>query len=76
MEKEHLERPFEEVLESGKPDFPFCLGWANHSWTTYTWNSKSRQGKDSTIFEQLYLGVEDYTNIFMKFYKLLKINDI
>lgn len=23
---------FNEVLESGKPNFPFCLGWANHSW--------------------------------------------
>jgi len=28
-----LERPFEEVLTSGAPDFPFCLGWANESWT-------------------------------------------
>ena len=27
-----LERPFQEVLDSGKPEFPFCLGWANHSW--------------------------------------------
>ncbi|NMM13773.1 MAG: lipopolysaccharide biosynthesis protein [Rhodoferax sp.] len=27
-----LERPFNEVLKSGSPDFPFCLGWANHSW--------------------------------------------
>lgn len=27
-----LERPFNEVLKSGEPDFPFCLGWANHSW--------------------------------------------
>jgi hypothetical protein len=28
-----LERPFEEVLESRAPDFPFCLAWANHSWS-------------------------------------------
>jgi lipopolysaccharide biosynthesis protein len=28
-----LERPFAEVLASGTPDFPFCLGWANQSWT-------------------------------------------
>jgi hypothetical protein len=28
-----LERPFDEVLASGSPDFPFCLGWANHSWS-------------------------------------------
>jgi len=27
-----LERPFAEVLASGKPDFPFCMGWANESW--------------------------------------------
>ena len=28
-----LDRPFAEVLASGKPDFPFCLCWANHNWT-------------------------------------------
>ena len=28
-----LERPFEEVLRTGEPDFPFCLCWANHRWT-------------------------------------------
>jgi lipopolysaccharide biosynthesis protein len=28
-----LERPFNDVLSSGEPDFPFCLCWANHSWS-------------------------------------------
>ena len=28
--KELLERPFDEVVQSNQPDFPFCLGWANH----------------------------------------------
>jgi lipopolysaccharide biosynthesis protein len=31
--KRLLERPFEEVLASGRPDFPFCLAWANETWS-------------------------------------------
>lgn len=28
-----IERPFEDVLASGQPDFPFCLCWANETWS-------------------------------------------
>jgi lipopolysaccharide biosynthesis protein len=31
--KRLLEKPFNEVLRTGEPDFPFCLSWANEPWT-------------------------------------------
>lgn len=55
--KRLLQRPFDEVLNSGKPDFPFCLAWANHDWKTNTWKNK---GGNQMICEQLYPGDEDY----------------
>lgn len=57
-----LERPFREVLESGKPDFPFCLAWANHSWYDKTWN---KDGTDRLLIEQTYPGDEDYEQHFL-----------
>lgn len=59
-----LERPFNEVLASGNPDFPFCLGWANHSWTTHSWNSITQWQKNKIIIEQLYPGETDYIDHF------------
>jgi hypothetical protein len=49
-----LERPFAEVLASGKPDFPFCLAWANQSWSGI-WHGNPR----SILLEQTYPGEAD-----------------
>lgn len=54
-----LERPFNEVVASGRPDFPFCICWANHTWSNKTWNRKSAMQQDSVLMEQTYPGTED-----------------
>jgi lipopolysaccharide biosynthesis protein len=56
--KQLLERPFNEVLSSGSPDFPFCLGWANESWEAKVWNATEVKTNELLI-EQQYPGVED-----------------
>lgn len=61
--KKILERPFNEVLTSGNPDFPFCLGWANHSWTNKTWEVGTRKVKESTLLEMVY-NKEEYIKHF------------
>lgn len=61
-----LERPFNEVLKTGEPDFPFCLGWANHSWQTKTWKrDASKQEGKTMIMEQKYDGEEQYISHFL-----------
>lgn len=61
--KQLLERPFKEVLEAGKPDYPFCLGWANHTWTSKTWD-KGKKSVPEILMKQEYLGERDYINHF------------
>lgn len=56
--KRLLERPFNEVLNSGKPDYPFCLGWANHSWYAKTWK-KDGTSNNSLLIEQIYPGMDE-----------------
>ena len=57
--KRLLERPFNEVLKSGKPDFPFCLAWANETWSGI-WNGVS----EKVLMKQEYPGLKDYEDHF------------
>ncbi len=56
-----LDRVFREVLESGKPDYPFCLCWANHSWYQKTWDPTK---PNKLLIEQTYPGEDDYIKHF------------
>lgn len=53
-----LERPFNEVLASGKPDLPFCLCWANENWTR-AWDG----GEKNVLLEQKYSHEDDLAHI-------------
>jgi hypothetical protein len=53
--KKLLEKPLENILELGSPQFPFCLCWANHSWTR-TWDGKDRE----ILIEQKYGNENDW----------------
>ncbi len=67
--KRLLQRPFQEVIESGKPDFPFCLAWANQSWTG-KWHGLSNK----ILIEQKYPGKEDYISHFYAMLPAFKDN--
>lgn len=73
-----LNRVFDEVVESGRPDYPFCLCWANHSWKAKTWTPNV---PNKMLIEQTYPGVEDYKAHFysmlpsFKDRRYMKVND-
>jgi hypothetical protein len=53
-----LNRPFDEVLASGSPDFPFALCWANEKWTR-TWDGESGR----VLIAQEYSEADDLAHI-------------
>jgi hypothetical protein len=69
-----LERPFQEVFESGKPDFPFMLCWANENWTR-VWDG----GENKVLLKQEYNAQDDINHInalipYFKDKRYIKIN--
>ena len=56
--KRILERPFQEVFDSGKPDFPFMLCWANENWTR-VWDGSENE----VLLKQNYNEEDDRAHI-------------
>lgn len=70
-----LERPVKEILESGKPDFPFMLCWANENWTKI-WDGT----ENNVLLEQNYSEADHYAHaeFLMPFFKdprYIKVGD-
>lgn len=65
---EELDLPFKQVVAQKKPDFPFCLCWANESWYSKFWN-KDGSAQKKLLAEQRYLGKKDNE---AHFYSLLE----
>ena len=57
--KQELELPFNEVLRTGEPDFPFCLCWANEPWHAKFWNMDGTVSK-RTLIDQQYGNEEEW----------------
>jgi lipopolysaccharide biosynthesis protein len=53
-----LERPFNDILATGNPDFPFCLCWANENWTR-AWDG----GEKEVLLTQTYSDEDDIAHI-------------
>lgn len=51
--KRLLNQPIDKILASKEPDFPFCLGWANESW------SRRWLGEDKEILIEQKYSYED-----------------
>lgn len=62
--KKVLDMPLKMILENKSPEFPFCLGWANHDWTNNTWEKTGRYKKEKILIKQNYFGIDDYTAYF------------
>lgn len=65
--KQELERPLQEVIRLGEPQFPFCICWANQSWYSKFWNGDANCTA-KLIAEQKY---DDEEGIAEHFYTLL-----
>lgn len=62
--KQLLEKPLQNVIKTGKPEFPFCLAWANHTWQKKSWNPDVSRLSKQNLMIQTYPNKEDVDNHF------------
>jgi lipopolysaccharide biosynthesis protein len=55
-----LDRPFQEVLDSDRPDFGFCLSWANETWSR-RWHGTGEA--QEVLIEQTYSPEDDQAHV-------------
>lgn len=74
--KQLMQRPIEDILKSGEPDFPFMLCWANENWAR-NWAG----GFKDILIEQKYSQEDDIQHIrflcknFFKDKRYIKVNN-
>lgn len=66
-----LETPFNEVLKSKNPDFPFMLCWANDDWKSKMWSTEGVSTK-KVLMENIYGDEEEYTEHFFALLEAFK----
>lgn len=62
--KRLLEKPLDEMVRRGTPDFPFCLCWANESWTR-RWDG----GNNEVIVSQPYEKTHELVGDMLQYFK-------
>jgi lipopolysaccharide biosynthesis protein len=53
-----LQRPVDEIVRLGEPDFPFCVCWANENWSR-AWDGSARE----LLLQQHYSDADDLAHI-------------
>ncbi|WP_207870425.1 glycoside hydrolase family 99-like domain-containing protein [Pseudomonas sp. 51_B] len=61
-----LNQPIENMLNSGKPDFPFCVCWANENW------SRNWDGQNKHVLMEQHYSPESNLALIHEFIKMMK----